>query len=69
MDLFIHIGWIFSFIFIKKLNIIYKVGEQPMVAFTEYSLINETIVKDGDNYTDRDFFQDFYTLARGENFS
>ncbi|CAK5087097.1 unnamed protein product [Meloidogyne enterolobii] len=47
----------------------YWVGEQPMVAFTEYSLINETIVKDGDNYTDRDFFQDFYTLARGVNFS
>nr|CAD2185018.1 unnamed protein product [Meloidogyne enterolobii] len=45
----------------------YWVGEQPMVAFTEYSLINETIVKDGDNYTDRDFFQDFYTLARGKN--
>lgn len=44
----------------------YWVGERPMVAFTDYELINDTIVRDGDNYTDRDFFQDFYLLARGE---
>ena len=45
----------------------YWVGERPMVAFADYELINETIVRDGDNYTDRDFFQEFYLLVRGSN--
>ncbi|KAL3073146.1 hypothetical protein niasHT_035422 [Heterodera trifolii] len=45
----------------------YWLGERPMVAFADFELINETIVKDGDTYTDRDFFQDFYFLVRGQN--
>lgn len=36
-----------------------------MVAFADFEVINETIVRDGDAYTDRDFFQDFYTHVRG----
>lgn len=44
----------------------YWLGEKPVIAFCDYSLMNETLIKDGENYTDRDFFNDFYLLVRGK---
>uniref|UniRef100_A0A915ED05 CYtochrome P450 family n=1 Tax=Ditylenchus dipsaci TaxID=166011 RepID=A0A915ED05_9BILA len=43
----------------------YWLGEKPTVAIAEYSLMNETIVKDGDSYADRDFFNEWLYLIRG----
>lgn len=46
----------------------YWVGEVPFVAFADHQTIHETIVKDADTYTDREFFGDFYKLVRGKHF-
>jgi hypothetical protein len=46
----------------------YWLGEIPFVAFADYKTISETLIKDGENYTDREFFNDFLRQARGEVF-
>lgn len=38
----------------------YWLGEKPIVAFCDYDTINETLIKDGDNWSGRDFFKEFY---------
>lgn len=43
----------------------YWVGETPVIAITDYDLIQETIVKDGDAYAGRNFFNATFELFRG----
>lgn len=43
----------------------YWVGETPVIAITDYDLIQETIVKDGDAYAGRNFFNAAFELFRG----
>jgi cytochrome P450 family 33 len=45
----------------------YWLGETPFVALADYETIIEALVKDGDAYTDREFFDGFYRLIRGES--
>jgi hypothetical protein len=40
----------------------------PVVAFADYETIAKTLIADGKNYTDREFFNDFLRKARGEFF-
>ena len=40
-------------------------GPQPVIAITGYESIKNTIVKDGDSYSDRVVFKDFMKAFRG----
>jgi hypothetical protein len=43
----------------------YWCGEIPIVAVTEFNLIKETFIKDGDAYAGRNFFTPFQKILRG----
>lgn len=37
-------------------------GEHPVVAVNDYKLIQETFIKDGDNYAERVKFEEFFHM-------
>jgi hypothetical protein len=43
-------------------------GEKPIVSITNFNLMKETFIKDGDLYTGRDVFQEFFRDIRGRIF-
>ena len=38
----------------------------PVVAICEYEAMKESVIKDGDNYVDRSFMEEFNVILRGE---
>jgi cytochrome P450 family 33 len=44
----------------------YWLGNTPFVALTSFDSIKEVLVNNADSCTDREFFNDFYRMIRGE---
>ena len=44
----------------------YWIANVPAVAVTDYKLMQETLVKDGDAYADRMRFEEMTNIVRGE---
>ena len=47
----------------------YWVGETPVVSITDFNLVRDTFIKDGDSYTGRNFFPKFQKILRGKKIS
>ncbi|CAJ0933877.1 unnamed protein product, partial [Mesorhabditis belari] len=46
----------------------YWMSEMPVVAICEYEAMKESVIKDGDNYVDRSFMEEFNVILRGGNY-